>query len=274
MSPNAASIILAAGRGSRMENLDTNKALLPLAPGRAPRQRDYPMLLQIIRSLPPGPKAVVVHYRRSDVIDATNGLGLIYCDQPVLNGTGGALLAAEDFLRRQDHDTVVLTMGDVPLVKRETYNALIERLARSRLVVLGFHPRSRKQYGLLEVEGDRVRRIIEWEYWKDLSPTAQKRFHICNSGIYAARRTDLLNYLPVLRSKPHTVWKQHGGIQTEIEEFFVTDLVEYMDRDGLRIGYEVVQDETEVIGVDDPSSLKQVRKLFQARLEAAGTSGT
>jgi len=257
-----------------MDRLDTNKALLPLAPGQAPHQGDHPMLLEIIRSLPPGPKAVVVHYKRSDVIDATNGLGLTYCDQPVLNGTGGALLAAENFLRRQDHETVIITMGDVPLVKQATYNALIDRLAHSRLVVLGFHPRSRKQYGLLEIEGDRVRRIIEWKYWKDLSQTAKKRFHICNSGIYAARKTDLLNYLPVLASKPHTVRKEHAGVQMEIEEFFVTDLVEYMDRDGLRIGYEVVRDETEVIGVDDPSSLRKVRKLFQARLDPAGTSGT
>ena len=90
----SASIIFAAGRGSRMKGPGRNKTLLPLIPGDDPFEGDHPILLHIINNLPAGPKALVINYRREEVIEATRSFGLSYVEQPSLNGTGGALLAA------------------------------------------------------------------------------------------------------------------------------------------------------------------------------------
>jgi bifunctional UDP-N-acetylglucosamine pyrophosphorylase/glucosamine-1-phosphate N-acetyltransferase len=250
-----ASLVFAAGKGSRMKGFDGNKTLLPLVPSLSPFQGDRPILLHILDSLPGGPKAVVVHHHKEEVIRVTRSLGVAYYHQPVLNGTGGALLAARKFVEAGNHDCLIITMGDVPFVKRETYLGLVHALGFHHLVILGFTPQDRKQYGVLETEGDRVRRITEWKYWKDYPEDRQEELRICNSGIYAARTSNLIPYLEKLGRSPHRVLKDREGTLAEIEEFFITDLVEWMGQDGLDVGFLLAADENEVMGIDDLPSL-------------------
>jgi bifunctional UDP-N-acetylglucosamine pyrophosphorylase/glucosamine-1-phosphate N-acetyltransferase len=258
-----ASVILAAGRGSRMKEFDGNKTLLPLVPQKSPFEGDFPILLEILKNLPHGPKALVVNHKKETVMEATRGVDLAYCDQLVLNGTGGALLAARGFLEEQDCNQLIITMGDVPLVRKATYKALLKNLNDKRLVVLGFRPKSKKQYGVLGIQGDQVQKIIEWKYWKKYSQKRQTTFEICNSGIYAAKRDVLLRYLSVLASRPHIVHKEVNGEVVEFEEFFITDIVEYMSDDGLPAGYVLAGDEEEVMGVDDLPALLKAQNIFK-----------
>jgi len=259
-----ASVILAAGRGSRMKGYEGNKTILPLIQGHSPYEGSRPILINIIDSLPSGPKSVVVNYKKEDVMDVTHNLGIIYCEQPVLNGTGGGLLAARRFLEGLPCNQVIITMGDVPFVKRSTYKTLVKNLANSNLVVLGFRPKSKKQYGILEVEREKVRRIIEWKYWKSFTEDKQQSYRICNSGIYAAKKDDLLKYLSVLASRPHIVHKEINGKLKEVEEFFVTDLVEYMNDDGLTVSFVEAAQEEEVMGIDDLNALKKAQEIFRS----------
>lgn len=256
-----ASLILAAGRGSRMKSFEGSKTLLPLVPGKSRYEGKKPILLEILANLPHGPKAVVVNHKKEDIINATRDLDLKYYEQPVLNGTGGALLAARKFLENRGFDHLIITMGDVPLVKSDTYKSLIENLENNSLSVLGFIPKDKKQYGVLEVEDDQVKRIIEWKYWKTFTKNEQEALQICNSGIYAVKTDQILHYISVLASKPHIVRKEIGGKQTEVEEFFITDIVEYMCDDGLPVGF-VIGDEDEVMGVDDLSAIIKAQELF------------
>lgn len=248
-----------------MKGFKGNKTLLPLVPGRSLHEGSRPILLQILNALPSGPKAVVVNYKKEDVIEVTSGLDLAYCQQPKLNGTGGALLATRPFLESQDCDELIITMGDVPLVKKSTYKTLVKSLRDKCFVVLGFCPESKKQYGVLEIQGDHVERIIEWKYWKTYPKKRQQDFRICNSGIYAARKADLLRYLLVLASRPHKVHKEIDGIISVVDEFFITDLVKYMHDGGMPVGYVIAEDEEEVIGVDDLSALKIAQDIFRAK---------
>jgi bifunctional UDP-N-acetylglucosamine pyrophosphorylase/glucosamine-1-phosphate N-acetyltransferase len=257
------SIIMAAGRGSRMMGYNGNKTLLPLRPAASPYQGSCPILLNIISRLPPGPKALVVNYKKESIIEATRSLDLTYWEQPQLNGTGGAILAAAEFIETQEMDPVIITMGDVPFVKTETYFSLIEQLRKSPFVVLGFRPKDQKQYGLIEIRKESVLRIIEWKYWKDYPKKKQNRLQIANSGIYAARRKNLSNYLNILKKKPHIVMKERDGLMTEVEEYFITDLIEIMTNDGLGVGYVVAEDEYEVMGIDDLQALKKAQALFR-----------
>jgi bifunctional UDP-N-acetylglucosamine pyrophosphorylase/glucosamine-1-phosphate N-acetyltransferase len=243
-----------------------NKTLLPLEPGPSPFEGKRPILLHILEQLPSGPKAVVIHHRREDVIRATRHLGLTYCDQPSLNGTGGALLAARPFLESVAEDRVIMTMGDVPFVRRTTYRSLLERLDAHPLAVLGFEPLDRKQYGVLETEGPVVHRIVEWKYWHGYSKTERDLYRICNAGIYVAHRPTLLRYLESLEKRPHSVLKDRNGRAQEIEEFFITDLVELMAADGLQTGYILAEDETEVMGIDDADALLKAQRLYSKRL--------
>jgi bifunctional UDP-N-acetylglucosamine pyrophosphorylase/glucosamine-1-phosphate N-acetyltransferase len=260
-----ASVVLAAGRGSRMTDFDGNKTLLPLKPEDSPYSGNHPILFQILSNLPNGPKTLVINYQKQAVIEATRSFDLTYCEQPELNGTGGGLLAARSFLENQNCNQIVITMGDVPFVKALTYLALVNRLEESNLVVLGFRPKYKKQYGVLETHGVQVAKIIEWKYWSRYPEKKQQDFKICNSGIYAARRSDLLNYLSVLAARPHKVQKEINGKLTEVEEYFITDLVEYMHKDGLSVQFIVSENEEEVMGIDDFSALTNAQKIFRSR---------
>jgi bifunctional UDP-N-acetylglucosamine pyrophosphorylase/glucosamine-1-phosphate N-acetyltransferase len=260
-----ASIILAAGRGSRMKNYGGNKTLLPLIPAASPFSGSRSIIKHIIKNLPPGPKAVVVNHKKEDIRKATRNLGITYCEQPVLNGTGGALLAAMPFLLKHDCETLLITMGDVPFVAPETYMSLLNALEIHDLVVLGFKPQDKKQYGILEIQGDRVKRIVEWKYWRNFTTEEQKIPSVCNSGIYAAKKESLLHALSVIASKPHVVQKEVNGVVCNQEEFFITDLVEHMPLEGHSVGYIISNDENEVMGIDDLSALLKAQKIYQKR---------
>jgi bifunctional UDP-N-acetylglucosamine pyrophosphorylase/glucosamine-1-phosphate N-acetyltransferase len=264
---SVASLVFAAGRGSRMKGFDGSKTLLPLAPEQSPFQGTHPILLHILNSLPPGPKALVIHHRKEELMAYTRALGLTYCEQPVLNGTGGALLAARGFIEKGVPDSLIITMGDVPFVKEATYLNLVKALEACHLVVLGFRPQDKRQYGVLEMDEDRVNRIIEWKYWNSYPGERLKTLQVCNTGIYAARTSDLIPYLRVLEENPHKVIKEREGKMVEIEEFFVTDLVEFMSQDGLKVGCVIADYEHEVMGIDDLPSLLRAQEIFRAHAQ-------
>jgi bifunctional UDP-N-acetylglucosamine pyrophosphorylase / glucosamine-1-phosphate N-acetyltransferase len=260
-STNVAGIILAAGKGSRMLGYDGSKTLLPLIRGASRYHGERPMLLEVLDNLPAGPKAIVVHHRAEEIQQATQGLPVSYHFQPMTNGTGGALLAAAPFLETVNADQVLITMGDVPLIRNATYQRLLERLATDDLVLLAFVAKDRAQYGMLETEGHRVRRVIEWKYWRSFSAADQDRLQYCNAGVYAARHGTLLAFLDRLAAQPHRVQKQCGNEWVTIEEFFLTDLVEMMSDAGQAVGF-VAADEEEVMGVDTPEALEVAQQLY------------
>ena len=264
-TPPIFSLILAAGRGSRMQGYDGNKTLLPLVPDTSAFEGTVPILRHIVDTLPEGPKAVVVNYRKETVMEATADLGLSYCEQPALNGTGGALLAARPLLERLPTDRLIITMGDVPLVRRDTYLRLVGALDRHDLAVLGFRPLHKKRYGVLDVEGSLVRSIIEWTYWKDFTEQDRRRLDICNAGIYAVRTDVLPPALEALASRPHRVRKTIDGVEQEVEEFFITDMVEYVREDGRTVGCVTARDEYEVMGVDDARALETAQARYRDR---------
>lgn len=260
-----ACIIMAAGRGSRMTGYEGNKTLLPLLPGNSSFEGTHLILDHLLGNLPDGPKSLIVHHCKEDVIALTRHLDVTYYEQPILNGTGGALLAARPFIETQTCSNFIITMGDVPFVQKSTYLGLVQKLESFDLVILGFCPRDKKQYGVLETRGDRVNKITEWKYWKNYSLEKQAKLPICNSGIYAAKRKILKKYLPVMASRPQIVYKEVNGKNIPIEEFFITDLVEYLVDDGKSVGYILSEDENETMGIDDQDALVKAQEMFKAK---------
>jgi len=248
-----------------MKGFEGNKTLLPLVARESSYRGEEPILTHILKQLPPGPKALVVNFRRNEVVEATRRFAPSYCEQPVLNGTGGALLAARRFVEKIQCRRMIITMGDVPLVRSHTYAALASALDAHHFAVLGFRPTDKKQYGVLDIKQGRVERIVEYSYWHKYPPERQESLDTCNAGIYAARRQDLLHYLSVLAARPHSVPKEVDGRWVNVEEYFLTDLVEYMRDDGLSVGCMIAQDPCEVMGVDDLSALQAAQRIFRER---------
>jgi bifunctional UDP-N-acetylglucosamine pyrophosphorylase/glucosamine-1-phosphate N-acetyltransferase len=184
---------------------------------------------------------MILNQRKEEVIAATRQWHLNYCEAPVLNGTGGALLAAKLLVRQYDGDAVIITMGDVPFVRRETYRSMLRRLSLIDMVVLGFAPAEKQQYGVIKIQNERVRKIIEWKYWQRFTSEAQAALTFCNASIYAVRREALERYFPVLANRARIVHKMIDG-----------RLVECIH----------CEDEFEHVGGDDPSILERAQILF------------
>lgn len=246
-----------------MKGYTGNKTLLPLVPEGVPFQGSQPILVTLLSSLPEGPKAIIVNHCKENVKEVVGEGNATFCEQPVLNGTGGAIIAADSFIKAQDCHQFLITMGDVPFVKKETYSDMVSALKENDIVVLGFRPDDKKQYGVLEIESGCVTKITEWKYWKDYPVERQKEITICNSGIYAVKKEALETFLPVLASRPQRVQKEVNGQMTIIEEFFITDLIEYMVADGRSVGYLVTESDTETMGVDDLSALERAQEIFR-----------
>jgi bifunctional UDP-N-acetylglucosamine pyrophosphorylase / glucosamine-1-phosphate N-acetyltransferase len=263
-SHSTSSVIFAAGKGSRMIGYSGNKTLLPLVPEAGPYEGSHPLLLEVLQNLPHGHKTIVVNHCADDVRAITQDLGVTFCHQPETNGTGGALLAARPFIESTPSDSIIITMGDVPLIRRETYRRLVQQLDGCSMAVLAFSPQEKAQYGMLEVEGKHVLRIVEWKYWKDYPIERQNQLKYCNAGVYVARKSFLLQALGRLEANPHIVSKQRGETWVEIKEYFLTDLIEFLSQDGVAVGM-VIADEDEVIGVDTPEALVRVQSEYAKR---------
>jgi bifunctional UDP-N-acetylglucosamine pyrophosphorylase/glucosamine-1-phosphate N-acetyltransferase len=260
-SVSVTSIVLAAGKGSRMLGYVGNKTLLPLVPGAAAYEGELPLLVEVLHNLPSGPKGIVVHHFAETVRAVTAKFAVSYITQPTTNGTGGALLAARAFLESVPSGQVLITMGDAPLIAPATYLHLLQGLAGNDLAVLAFEPRARAQYGMLETDGDHVVRITEWKYWSQYPAERQEAMRFCNAGVYAAKRPILLATLERLAKQPHHVRKQRGDQWTTVEEYFLTDIVELMHSAGHPVGLGLAAEE-EVMGVDTPEALRLAQQRY------------
>lgn len=256
-----ASIIFAAGKGTRMTGYGGNKTLLPLIPGESPYEGERPLITEVLNNLPDGPRAIVVNHMEDDVRATAAGPGVSFFRQPVTNGTGGALLATRPFLESTGADRIVITMGDVPLIRRATYERLLDLLSSCDLAVLGAECRDRAQYGMVEMEGARVTDVVEWKYWKDFPSERQNGLKYCNAGVYASWKSTLLAYMDRMALLPHKVRKLCNGEWVIISEYFLTDIAGMMNRDGLTVGMAAVS-EDETIGVDSPESLEIVQREY------------
>lgn len=272
---DVASVVLAAGRGTRMVGYGGCKALLPLLPSeRSIYEGERPFILEILEQLPPGPKAVVIHHD-GEKLRATLNHYLpqdsmpVLVWQPDLNGTGGAVLAATPFLQSIKSHLCLITMADVPLISRRTYENLVSKVFESPGMagaVLTFRPYDRAQYGCLIIKGEKVIEIVEWKYWKDFDEEERHALELCNAGVYVFRRDLLLEYLTELAQKPHVVQKTIDGKLVNFEEFFLPDLIAIMARNGLDITF-LEADENEVLGVDTPQQLEKAQEIYRKRMK-------
>lgn len=113
------SIILAAGKGSRM-NQELPKVLVPF--------RGKPMIIHVLENCKPvifEKPVIVVGYQKDKVIETTREFHPKYVTQEIQLGTGHAVLCTEELFRDSDEDVLVL-MGDCPLLTHTILKSFID----------------------------------------------------------------------------------------------------------------------------------------------------
>ena len=241
-----AAVVLAAGRGTRMESA-LPKALHPLA-GR-------PMiahLMETIEGMAPERSVVVIGKGDDEVARAVAPHDCAVQDPPL--GTGHAVMAALDALEGFE-GTVLVLFGADPLVRAATLARLLEaRRAEPppALAVLGFHAPEPTDYGrlILDREGN-PEAIIEA---RDASPD-QLASTLCNSGFMAVDGALLPGLVRRL------------GKDNAKGEYYLTDLVGLARADGADCVM-VEGDAADLVGIDTRADLALAEAAVQDALRA------
>ena len=242
---NFSILILAAGKATRFKS-EHSKMLHRLA-GRL--LGEY--ILQAAQATRPDRLYMVIGHEREEVRKAFARPGLVFIDQNEQLGTGHAVMMARPELEKCPSPTVLVLVGDAPLLRPETLLKLVEthRQARAAATILSTRLEDAAGYGRIVRAGSRVRRIVE----EKVATPAQKRIHEINSGILCFSRTHLLKYLGELSD------------ENAQKEFLLTDLVEILNRHRLKVVAFSVADSREVLGVNDRLELAQIEKLLRLR---------
>lgn len=119
---NFGAIILAAGKGTRMNMVEDNKVVVPLA--------DKPMIQYIVdfmNKIQIENIVVVVGFAKESVMKALNKYQIIYADQGEPMGTGHALVSGLNKLPSEVEDVLVV-YGDDAVLYTEQNTSLIKKL--------------------------------------------------------------------------------------------------------------------------------------------------
>ena len=240
-------LIMAAGKGTRMKS-DKSKLV----------QKIYDKELvvrveELAEEIESDEIIAVVGYLREQVMNALKDKKKVkYVFQEELLGTGHAVMQAKEYLLGRKGKVVIL-YGDVPILRKETVKKLIAKSIDNKeyATVLSAVYENPTGYGrIIRDEGGSIAAIVEE---KDAS-YEQKLIKEINSGIYCFDIEELL--LALDKITPNNA---QG-------EYYLTDVIKIMNDKGLKTGTLIVEDDTEILGVNDRMQLDYLSNVLKKRI--------
>ena len=245
MEDNIMAIVMAAGKGTRMKSKKSK--LVQKIYGKEIVKR----AVENAKNAGVNDIVAVVGYQKEEVM-AVLGDTVKYAFQEDMLGTGHAVLQAKQYLQGKKGRVLVLN-GDVPLLRPETLNKLLEKSIENKEYATLLTAIYDNPYGygrIIRDEGGSVSAIVEE---KDTTED-QKEIKEINAGIYCFDIEELLVALDEL--KPNNA---QG-------EYYITDVIGIMNKKGLKTGAVIVEDNTEILGVNDRIQLEMLTKVLQMRI--------
>ena len=238
---STALVILAAGKGTRMES-DLPKVLHKI--GGAPLLH-HAMLSA--SALEPDRTIVVTGHGAELVTAAAQDFDpdVIAVRQPEQLGTAHAVRQARSALDGFDGDVIVL-YGDTPFITTDTLDQMIAARATHDVVVLGFEAVDPGRYGRLIMDGKSLKRIVEFKDATD----EERAVTLCNSGVICADAATLFDLIDAV------------GNDNAAREYYLPDIVGIANTRGLKTTA-VTCAETETLGINSRVELATAEALFQ-----------
>ncbi len=245
MEDNIMAIVLAAGKGTRMKSKKSK--LVQKIYGKEIVKR----AVENAKKSGINDIVAVVGYQKEEVMEVL-GDSVKYAVQEEMLGTGHAVMQAKEFLAGKKGKVLVLN-GDVPLLRPETLNKLVEKSIENReyatlLTAIYDNPTG---YGrIIRDEGGNIKGIVEEKDTK----ASQRKIKEINAGIYCFDIEELFSALEKI--KPNNA---QG-------EYYITDVISIMNKKGLKTGAVIVEDNTEILGINDRIQLEMLTKVLQMRI--------
>ena len=241
-------LIMAAGKGTRM---NSNKSKL------VHKIYDKELVKRVVdlaKKIGSDEIVAVVGHLKEQVQEVL-GDEVNYAFQDELLGTGHAVMQAKKYLQGKKGKVVIL-YGDVPIIRPETLKNLISKSIKNKeyatlLTAIYENPTG---YGrIIRDEGGNIKGIVEE---KDADPLQKKHIKEINSGIYCFDIEELLNAIDKI--KPNNA---QG-------EYYLTDVIKIMNDEGLKTGAVIVEDNTEILGVNDRAQLELLTRVLRMRINS------
>jgi bifunctional UDP-N-acetylglucosamine pyrophosphorylase/glucosamine-1-phosphate N-acetyltransferase len=238
-------IVLAAGEGIRM------KSSYPKVLHEICGQPLIKYVVNEVKKLNPERIIVVVGHRAEKVVPLLDSETELVIQSKQL-GTAHAVKVTESKL--DDFDgTIMVTCGDTPLIRHETLNKLSQLYKRTKAVatLLSANLSNPAGYGRVVRGPDgMVERIVEE---KDASEKEKKICEI-NSGIYCFKKQELFEAIQKVNCK---------NVQ---KEFYLTDVVEILNKAGKKIAVCAAKDSSEILGVNSREELAMAQNIMRNRI--------
>ena len=242
---NIISVVMAAGKGTRMK---TNKSkVVHKIYGRELVNR----VIDTAEKVGSDEIICVVGHQKESVMDAIGNRAKFAIQEDLL-GTGHALMQAVPYLEGK-RGKVLILYGDVPLIREETLRSLIKRSednSEYATIITAMYDNP-TGYGRIirDVDG----RVVEIVEEKDATED-QRKIKEINSGIYCFDIEELLKAIKEI--KPNNA---QG-------EYYLTDVIKIMSEKGLKTGALIVEDNTEILGVNDRIQLELLTRVLRMRI--------
>lgn len=246
-SPSLAVVVLAAGKGTRMNNPGKAKVMFPLA--------GAPMIDYVIRqalSLDVQDIIAVVGYEKQSVIDHLSQAfpGQIqFAIQDNQLGTGHAVMQTRTALEGFEGNVLILS-GDVPLLRAATLREFAQSHDRNGAVlsVMSVEADDPTGYGRIIRNGDgEFERIVEHKDATEQERTARE----INTGIYIVDAAALFGALAGVSNS-----NAQG-------EYYLTDIVAILREQGGKVHACLVDAFGEVQGINTVEQLAAAEEYIQ-----------
>jgi len=244
---NTAVIIMAAGKGKRM------KSNLPKVLHNLAGKPILNYVLDTIYQLEAKRKILIVGYK-SDQIRELIGDKIEYVEQKEQLGTAHAVLQTNKLLSDFKGDVLILS-GDVPFLTVKILKKLLKYHQANNFccTLVSTILKNPKGYGrIIRDKKGEIKGIIEEV---DLSADKKKITEV-NSGIYCVNKDKLFQALEKI-----TPDNKQG-------EYYLTDSVEILLKEGLTVGNIIVKDYSEILGINSRLDLTDAsQKVYQKTLQ-------
>ncbi len=246
MKQNVSVVILAAGLGTRM-NSKKAKVLHEVAGDT--------LLNHVVRAAlhvaKPQQIVAVIGYQAQQVRESVRAAGIRFAEQHEQKGTAHAMLCAREAIQSEGGQLLILN-GDGPLLRASTLESLLDLQSSKRVAAALVTTEIDEPAGygrIVRNEAGLISAIVEQ---KEATPE-QLAIREINTGMYCFDAT--------------LFWQYVGEIKPDnpAREYYVTDMVKILTHHGQAVAALLMENETELLGINTRVELAAADKILRAR---------
>ncbi len=246
---NKYAIVLAAGKGTRMNSMDPNKSKVCL------EIFNKALVNYVIDALKPLNLnkiiAVVGHGGEETTKLVQNDAEVVWQNEQ--KGTGHAVMQASPLLANKDGYTLICC-GDTPLLTSKTLQKLLDTHINQHndLTLLTARVDNPTGYGrIIRNETHTVDKIVEEADCNEV----EKKVQEVNAGVYVFDNRLLFKYL------------DHLSSNNKQNEYYLTDLLKIFVKEKFKVVAMLLDDAKEMQGVNTPEQYHIAEMLLKERIE-------